>query len=177
MDNIVIVENYEKYCFKTLEEIVKQFLGEDFYDLNNEEKYKRLRLKTVRNAVFNNNAPVIDLRKGEKIENIENKQYIVYDEETFILKKKKNNDNIINLKKSEKKENIENKQYIVYDEETFILKKKKNNDIVMYEYINENIFVKNLDKEGKESLEKLDKDYIIINFCADKLLENKMKNL
>ena len=141
MDNIVIVENYEKYCFKTLEEIVKQFLGEDFYDLNNEEKYKRLRLKTVRNAVFNNNAPVIDLRKGEKIENIENKQYIVYDEETFILSL------------------------------------AKNNDIVMYEYINANIFVKNLDKEGKESLEKLDKDYIIINFCADKLLENKMKNL
>lgn len=141
MDNIVIVENYEKYCFKTLEEIVKQFLGEDFYDLNNEEKYKRLRLKTVRNAVFNNNAPVIDLRKGEKIENIENKQYIVYDEETFILSL------------------------------------AKNNDIVMYEYINANIFVKNLDKEGKESLEKLDKDYIIINFCADKLLENKIKKL
>ena len=141
MDNIVIVENYEKYCFKTLEEIVKQFLGEDFYDLNNEEKYKRLRLKTVRNAVFNNNAPVIDLRKGEKIENIENKQYIVYDEETFILSL------------------------------------AKNNDIVMYEYINANIFVKNLDKEGKESLEKLDKDYIIIKFCADKLLENKIKKL
>lgn len=141
MDNIVIVENYEKYCFKTLEEIVKQFLGEDFYDLNNEEKYKRLRLKTVRNAVFNNNAPVIDLRKGEKIENIENKQYIVYDEETFILSL------------------------------------AKNNDIVMYEYINANIFVKNLDKEEIESLEKLDDDYIIINFCADKLLENKMKNL
>ena len=141
MDNIVIVENYEKYCFKTLEEIVKQFLGEDFYDLKQEEKYKRLRLKTVRNAVFNNNAPVIDLRKGEKIENIENKQYIVYDEETFILSL------------------------------------AKNNDIVMYEYINANIFVKNLDKEGKESLEKLDKDYIIINFCADKLLENKIKKL
>lgn len=141
MDNIVIVENYEKYCFRTLEEVVKQFLGEEFYDLNDKEKYKVLRLKTVRNALFNNNAPVIDLRKGEKIENIENKQYIVYDEETFILSL------------------------------------AKNNDIVMYEYINANIFVKNLDKEGKESLEKLDKDYIIINFCADKLLENKIKKL
>ena len=140
MDNIVIVENYEKYSFNTLEEAVKQFLGEDFYNLNDEDKYKVLRLKTVRNAVFNNNTPVIDLRKGEKITNIENNQYIVYNEETYFLSL------------------------------------AKNNDIVLYENIQANIFVKNLNKEEKESLEKLD-EYIIINFCADKLLENEMKNL
>ena len=141
MDNIVIVENNEKYCFNTLEEAVKQFLGEDFYNLNDEDKYKVLRLKTVRNSVFNNNVPVIDLRKGEEISNIKNKQYIVYDEETFFLSL------------------------------------AKNNDIVLYENKNANIFVKNLNKEEKETLEKLDDDYIIINYCADKLLENKMKNL
>ena len=141
MDNIVIVENNEKYCFNTLEEAVKQFLGEDFYNLNDEEKYKVLRLKTVRNSVFNNNVPVVDLRQGEEISNIKNKQYIVYDEETFFLSL------------------------------------AKNNDIVLYENKNANIFVKNLNKEEKETLEKLDDDYIIINFCADKLLENKMKNL
>lgn len=141
MDNIVIVENNEKYCFNTLEEAVKQFLGEDFYNLNDEDKYKVLRLKTVRNSVFNNNVPVVDLRKGEEISNIKNKQYIVYDEETFFLSL------------------------------------AKNNDIVLYENKNANIFVKNLNKEEKETLEKLDDDYIIINFCADKLLENKIKNL
>ena len=141
MDNIVIVENNEKYCFDTLEEAVKQFLGEDFYNLNDEDKYKVLRLKTVRNSVFNNNVPVIDLRKGEEISNIKNKQYIVYDEETFFLSL------------------------------------AKNNDIVLYENKNANIFVKNLNKEEKETLEKLDDDYIIVNFCVDKLLENKMKNL
>lgn len=141
MDNIVIVENNEKYCFNTLEEAVKQFLGEDFYNLNDEDKYKVLRLKTVRNSVFNNNVPVIDLRKGEEISNIKNKQYIVYDEETFFLSL------------------------------------AKNNDIVLYENKNANIFVKNLNKEEKETLEKLDDDYIIVNFCVDKLLENKMKNL
>ena len=141
MDNIVIVENNEKYCFNTLEEAVKQFLGEDFYNLNDEDKYKVLRLKTVRNSVFNNNVPVVDLRKGEEISNIKNKQYIVYDEETFLLSL------------------------------------AKNNDIVLYENKNANIFVKNLNKEEKETLEKLDDDYIIVNFCVDKLLENKMKNL
>ena len=141
MDNIVIVENNEKYCFNTLEEAVKQFFGEDFYNLNDEDKYKVLRLKTVRNSVFNNNVPVIDLRKGEEISNTKNKQYIVYDEETFFLSL------------------------------------AKNNDIVLYENKNANIFVKNLNKEEKETLEKLDDDYIIVNFCVDKLLENKMKNL
>lgn len=141
MDNIVIVENNEKYCFNTLEDAVKQFLGEDFYNLNDEDKYKVLRLKTVRNSVFNNNVPVVDLRKGEEISNIKNKQYIVYDEETFFLSL------------------------------------AKNNDIVLYENKNANIFVKNLNKEEKETLEKLDDDYIIVNFCVDKLLENKMKNL
>lgn len=141
MDNIVIVENYEKYCFNTLEEAVKQFLGEDFYNLNDEDKYKVLRLKTVRNSVFNNNVPVIDLRKGEEISNIKNKQYIVYDEETFFLSL------------------------------------AKNNDIVLYENKNAHIFLKNLNKEEIETLEKLDDDYIIVNFCVDKLLENKMKNL
>lgn len=141
MDNIVIVENNEKYCFNTLEEAVKQFLGEDFYNLNDEDKYKVLRLKTVRNSVFNNNVPVIDLRKGEEISNIKNKQYIVYDEETFFLSL------------------------------------AKNNDIVLYENKNAHIFLKNLNKEEIETLEKLDDDYIIVNFCVDKLLENKMKNL
>lgn len=141
MDNIVIVENNEKYCFNTLEEAVKQFLGEDFYNLNDEDKYKVLRLKTVRNSVFNNNVPVVDLRKGEEISNIKSKQYIVYDAETFFLSL------------------------------------AKNNDIVLYENKNANIFVKNLNKEEKETLEKLDDDYIIVNFCVDKLLENKMKNL
>lgn len=141
MDNIVIVENNEKYCFNTLEEAVKQFLGEDFYNLNDEDKYKVLRLKTVRNSVFNNNVPVVDLRKGEEISNIKNKQYIVYDEETFFLSL------------------------------------AKNNDIVLYENKNAHIFLKNLNKEEIETLEKLDDDYIIVNFCVDKLLENKMKNL
>lgn len=141
MDNVVIVEDYEKYCFNTLEEAVKQFLGEDFYNLNDDEKYKVLRLKTVRNAVVNNNLHVIDLRKGEKVVDIEKNQYIVYDEETFLLSL------------------------------------AKNNDIVLYEKINANIFVRDLNREEIEKLEKLDNDYIIINFCADKLLENKIKDL
>ena len=65
MNNIVIVENDEKYCFENIKEIVKQFLGEDFYNLNEEEKYKRLRLRTMRNASFNK-LPLIDIKKVKK---------------------------------------------------------------------------------------------------------------
>ena len=135
MNNIVIVENDEKYCFENIKEIVKQFLGEDFYNLNEEEKYKRLRLRTMRNASFNK-LPLIDIKKGEKVKDIEKDQYIIYDEEAFLLSL------------------------------------AKNNDIVIYEKINSNIFLKN--NIDKERLKKLDDNYIIINFCANSLLKNKL---
>ena len=47
MGNIVIVEGKNKYCFRNLEEIVKQFLGKDFYNLSKEEQDKKIRMKTV----------------------------------------------------------------------------------------------------------------------------------
>ena len=30
MENIIIVEGNEKYCFQNEEEVIKQFLGQDF---------------------------------------------------------------------------------------------------------------------------------------------------
>lgn len=137
MDNIIIVEGNDKYCFKNMEEIVKSFLGDDFYSLSDEEKYKKLKLKTAMNTIFKNVA-LKDLKEGDKVENIKEEQYIVYDEETFILSL------------------------------------AKNNDIVIYEKENANIFVKNIDKNN---LEKIEKEYIIVNYCANELLENKLKKI
>ena len=135
MNTIVIVENDEKCCFENIKEIVKQFLGEDFYNLNEEEKYKRLRLRTIRNASFNK-LPLIDIKKGEKVKDIEKAQYIIYDEEILLLSL------------------------------------AKNNDIVIYEKENANIFVKNIDKN---KLEKFKNEYIIVNYCANELIENKLR--
>lgn len=137
MDNIIIVEGNNKYCFSNIKEIVKQFLGKDFYNLNDEEKHKRLRMRTVMNSSIRN-IPIKDIRKNEIIEDI-------------------------------KKE-----QYIIYDEETFLLSLAKNNDIVIYEKESANIFVRNI---NKNNLEKLEKEYIIVNYCANELLENKIKSL
>lgn len=137
MENIIIVEEKEKYVFENIEEVVKQFLGKDFYELNEEEKYKRLRMRTAMNSTFRN-IPIKDLKKGEKVLDIKEEQYIVYDEETFLLSL------------------------------------AKNNDIVIYEKENANLFAKNIDKSN---LERVAKEYIRINDCANELLENRMENM
>ena len=137
MENIIIVEEKEKYVFENIEEVVKQFLGKDFYDLSEEEKYKRLRMRTAMNSSFRN-IQIKDLKKGEKVLDIKEEQYIVYDEETFLLSL------------------------------------AKNNDIVIYEKENANLFAKNIDKSN---LERVAKEYIRINDCANELLENRMENM
>lgn len=137
MENIIIVEEKEKYVFENIEEVVKQFLGKDFYDLSEEEKYKRLRMRTAMNSTFRN-IPIKDLKKGEKVLDIKEEQYIVYDEEIFLLSL------------------------------------AKNNDIVIYEKENANLFAKNIDKSN---LERVAKEYIRINDCANELLENRMENM
>ena len=94
MENIIIVEGKEKYCFPNIEEVIKQFLGKNFYNLSEEEKYKKIRMKTVMNSCFRD-IPVKDLKKGEKVENVTEEQYIIYDEETLLLSLTKNNDIVI----------------------------------------------------------------------------------
>lgn len=94
MKNIIIVEGKEKYCFSNIEEAVKKFLDNNFYNLSEEEKYKTIRRKTVMNANLRK-IPIVDLKKSEVIENIANKQYIIYDEEIFLLSLAKNNDIVI----------------------------------------------------------------------------------
>ena len=102
MKNIIIVEGKEKYCFSNIEEAVKKFLDNNFYNLSEEEKYKTIRRKTVMNANLRK-IPIVDLKKSEVIENIANKQYIIYDEETFLLSLAKNNDIVIYEKENANK--------------------------------------------------------------------------
>lgn len=82
MVNIIIVEGREKYNLLNIKEAVEQFLGEDFYKLSNEEKYIRIRMKTIMNAYLKNKK-VKDLKKGEVIKDVRKEQYIIYDEEIF----------------------------------------------------------------------------------------------
>lgn len=137
MEDIIIVEGEEKYVFSEIKEAVKQFLDKNFYSLTEEEKYNKIRRKTMMNAILRN-ITVKDLIKGDMVENIEEKQYIILNEITFLLSL------------------------------------AKNNDIVIYEKENANKFAKNIDKTN---LERVAKEYIRINDCADELLKNILEKV
>lgn len=109
----MIVESNKKYVFSNEKEVIEKFLGQDYYELNKKEQYEKLKLKTFMNATFRK-LPVVDIRQGEVIEDIKEEQYILWDEETFLLSLAKNNDivmyekeNVNMFAKNINKENLE----------------------------------------------------------------------
>lgn len=102
MEDIIIVEGKEKYCFSEIKEAVEQFLDKDFYTLTEEEKYNKIRRKTMMNAILRKTA-VKDLIKGDLVKDIKEKQYIILNEETFLLSLAKNNDIVIYEKENANK--------------------------------------------------------------------------
>ncbi len=94
MKQIIVVEHGEKYQYNKKREMVEDFLGKDFYELPENKKINRLRLKTYMNASLNN-TEIRDLIKGEKAKKMNEKQYIVLDEDTFLLSLAKNNDIVL----------------------------------------------------------------------------------
>ena len=102
MEDIIIVEGKEKYCFSEIKEAVEQFLDKDFYSLTEEEKYDKIRRKTMMNAILRKTA-VKDLIKGDLVKDIKEKQYIILNEETFLLSLAKNNDIVIYEKENANK--------------------------------------------------------------------------
>lgn len=99
--NYVVVEYEKKYEFDKIEDIIKSILGENYYDLSEEEKYKKLKLKTYINAVAKN-IPIIEMKDTKQTPNIENEIYILKDEMTFLLSLAKNKDIVIFEKESNK---------------------------------------------------------------------------
>ena len=102
MEDIIIVEGKEKYCFSEIKEAVEQFLDKDFYSLTEEEKYNKIRRKTMMNAILKKTA-VKDLTKGDLVKDIKEKQYIILNEEAFLLSLAKNNDIVIYEKENANK--------------------------------------------------------------------------
>ena len=102
MEDIIIVEGKEKYCFSEIKEGVEKFLDKDFYSLTEEEKYNKIRRKTMMNAILKKTA-VKDLTKGDLVKDIKEKQYIILNEETFLLSLAKNNDIVIYEKENANK--------------------------------------------------------------------------
>lgn len=99
--NYVVVEYEKKYEFDKIEDIIKSILGEDYYNLSEEEKYKKLKLNTFMNAGIKN-IPIIEMKDTKQTPNIENEIYILKDEMTFLLSLAKNKDIVIFEKESNK---------------------------------------------------------------------------
>lgn len=80
LEKIIIIENGEEVQCETLEEIVKILIDEDYYNMSQEDRTKKMRMKAIANCINN---------KMEIVANIEDKniegKFIVRDEITYIL--------------------------------------------------------------------------------------------
>ena len=94
INNLVIVENETKYVFNNKMDAVKQYLGDNYYSLNSKEKYEEILNRTQRNSMFRS-IPMVDLTKGEEVEDLKNPQYLVLDETLYLLSLAKNSDIVI----------------------------------------------------------------------------------
>ena len=145
MKNIVVVEDGRKYEYSDMQEMIREMMGEEYENLAEEEKYKRLKLKTYMNAGIRN-LPIKEILNGEQVENIESSQYILLNELTFLLSLAKNNDIVIyeqenseNFVKGIEKNDLERVSYDyirVNDCADELLKKEIENYKVHGKYLN-----------------------------------------
>ncbi len=88
LKNIIIIENGQEYQYEYLSEVVKDLLGQDYYDLNDNDKLKRMEMKAWANCL-NNGRKVISkdvIKKMMTDKEIDLKNYfLIGDEMTYIL--------------------------------------------------------------------------------------------
>lgn len=80
LKKLIIIENDEQYQYDTLEDIVKELIDENYYNISQEEKIKKMEIKALANCLNNDMEVVQKLKDGD----IEDK-YIIKDEITYIL--------------------------------------------------------------------------------------------
>ena len=80
LKKLIIIENDEQYQYDTLEDIVKELIDENYYNISQEEKIKKMEIKALANCLNNDMEVVQELKDGD----IEDK-YIIKDEITYIL--------------------------------------------------------------------------------------------
>lgn len=80
-NNIILIENENDIKCDTKEQVVKILLGEDYYNLSEEDKVERMEIRAIANSI--NNPKIRIIKKGEKIDSLEN-VFVIYDEVTYI---------------------------------------------------------------------------------------------
>lgn len=77
MDKLIVIEGKDKYTFSSIEDLVKVFIDENFYELNNDQKLQLLEMKSVVNIGLDKIEIVKDTYKDNS--------FILLDEYTYIL--------------------------------------------------------------------------------------------
>lgn len=80
LKKLILIEGSEKYQFDTVKELVELIIDKKYYELTEENKKEKLKLKAVANCMFSNLQIVNNL---EELDNIEGK-FIIADEITYI---------------------------------------------------------------------------------------------
>lgn len=78
---IILIEDEKDIKCDTKEQTVKTLLGEDYYNLSEEEKVERMEMRAIANSF--NNPKMRIIKKGENIDSLDN-AFVIYDETTYI---------------------------------------------------------------------------------------------
>ena len=81
MENLIVIEGKEKYQYKDIESLIKNFINKNYFNMSKEEKKKELEKKAIANTIREN----IKVIKLEKKEDFEENAFIIYDEISYIL--------------------------------------------------------------------------------------------
>lgn len=85
MENLIVIEDGEKYKYDSIEEFVTQYIHKEYYSMNDDEKMQELEMKAMANTL-QFKISVINLRKDGIKSNIYNQDaFVIYDEITHIL--------------------------------------------------------------------------------------------
>ena len=98
LKKIIIIENDIECQCDTIEEVVKKLIDKDFYEMTQEQKNKKMKLKALANCINNKMEVVQELSENNKY-NIE-ERFIIIDEITYILSLAKTN-NVILLERKD----------------------------------------------------------------------------
>ena len=80
LKKIIIIENNVQHQYDSLEDIIKELIDENYYNLSEEEKIKKMEIKALANCLNNKIKVIKEVKDGD----IEDK-FIIKDEITYIL--------------------------------------------------------------------------------------------
>ena len=132
MENLIVIEGKEKYQYKDIKSLVKNFINENYYNMSKQEKKDELEKKCVANTILNN---IKIVKLEEKTEDFDENAFVLYDEISYILSMLKFN-KIILLERTDanifgryiNKENIKDNYLIINKFANEIMKKYLKNN-------------------------------------------------